>query len=101
MCQYDRKLIQNADNQRFGYSAGFIYCLADPRYVLDIRGGADTDGSRIIIHLRKLYYEDHETQLWDLEVAGEERTGEEAPAEEEEDKVVDVLFDIDVREEQW
>jgi hypothetical protein len=73
ICQYDRKLIQDAHNQRFGYRDGMIHCMADPRMVLDIRGGSGEKGSRVILYTRKLSLQGNENQLWDLVPAGDVR----------------------------
>ncbi|KAG2230468.1 hypothetical protein INT48_003016 [Thamnidium elegans] len=53
-----------AHNQRFGYRDGFIYCLADPRLVLDIKGGGSKEGTKVILYKRK--ETDFENQQWDL-----------------------------------
>lgn len=84
--QYDRKLVVDAQNQRFGYNSreGHIYVLADPHMVLDIRGGETSDGTRVILYRKKLSFEDNLNQLWDLVPAGEVR------AERE------VLFEADI-----
>ncbi|RCH92962.1 hypothetical protein CU098_011035, partial [Rhizopus stolonifer] len=36
ICQYDRKLVSEAQNQRWGYHEGYIYPLAEPHLVLDV-----------------------------------------------------------------
>ncbi|KAG1446551.1 hypothetical protein G6F46_011587 [Rhizopus delemar] len=53
-----------AHNQRFGYRDGYIYCLADPRLVLDIRGGGSKEGTKIILYKRK--ESDNQNQLWTI-----------------------------------
>ncbi|KAI8991560.1 ricin B lectin domain-containing protein, partial [Mycotypha africana] len=63
--QYDRKMTQ-AHNQRWGYRDGYIYCLADPRLVLDIRGGGHKEGTRICLYTRK-DSDDNENQQWIVE----------------------------------
>lgn len=82
ICQYDRKLVADAHNQRWGYSKGYIYVLADPHMVLDVKGNSTLDGTRIILHHKKFGY-DNTHQLWDLIPAGD------IPGERE------VLFEAD------
>ncbi|RUP51398.1 ricin B lectin domain-containing protein [Jimgerdemannia flammicorona] len=65
ICQYEKKWIQEANNQRWGYQDGFIYCLAEPELVLDIRGGSEEDGAEIIVWDRK--HNDNANQKWVLE----------------------------------
>lgn len=72
ICQYDRKLIAEAQNQRWGYEDGFIYTLADPHMVLDVRNNQTADGTRVILHHKKFGY-DSSNQLWDLVPAGQVR----------------------------
>ncbi|RUS14907.1 ricin B lectin domain-containing protein [Endogone sp. FLAS-F59071] len=67
ICQYDRKWVQEANNQRWGYEDGFIYCRARPDLVLDIRGGDDSDGTEVIVYNKK--YEDNYNQKWEVEKA--------------------------------
>ncbi|KAI9489883.1 ricin B lectin domain-containing protein [Zychaea mexicana] len=66
--QYDRKLVVDAQNQRWGYKSrdGVIYLLADPRMVLDIRGDSADDGAKVILYHRKSASEDNLNQNWDL-----------------------------------
>ncbi|KAG2176002.1 hypothetical protein INT44_000481 [Umbelopsis vinacea] len=53
--QYTRKSRVEAHNQRFGLSPdGYIYCLAHPNLVFDVRGESDRDGATLIIYPRKL-----------------------------------------------
>ncbi|KAI7870428.1 hypothetical protein BDF14DRAFT_1774212 [Spinellus fusiger] len=59
--QYDRKEAM-AHNQRWGYREGFLYIVADPRYVLEIKGGSGVDGSRAYLSLRRP--EDNSNQQW-------------------------------------
>lgn len=73
ICQYDRKLVLDAHNQRFGYRDGMIHCLADPRMVLDIKGGTGEKGSRVILYTRKLTFQGNDNQCWDLVPAGDVR----------------------------
>lgn len=54
-----------AHNQRFGYRDGYIYCLADPRLVLDIKGGSSKEGTKIILYKRK-DGRDNGNQQWAL-----------------------------------
>ena len=82
ICQYDRKSIADAKNQRWGYADGYIYVLADPHMVLDVRGNSTADGTRVILHHKKFGH-DNINQLWDLVSAGEERGERE------------VLFEVD------
>lgn len=72
ICQYDRKMIVDAHNQRWGYNKGYIYVLSDPHMVLDVRGNHLIDGTRIILHHKKFGYENI-NQLWDLIPAGNVR----------------------------
>lgn len=52
--QYTRKSRVDAHNQRFGLSPdGYIYCLAHPNLVFDVRGESDRDGATLIIYPRK------------------------------------------------
>jgi hypothetical protein len=52
--QYTRKSRVEAHNQRFGLSPdGYIYCLAHPNLVFDVRGESDRDGATLIIYPRK------------------------------------------------
>lgn len=73
--QYDRKLTADAHNQQFGYSKdGHIYVLVEPHMVLDIRGAAVEDGSRVILYHKKPPIDgDNLNQLWDLIPAGQVR----------------------------
>lgn len=82
ICQYDRKLIAEAQNQRWGYDNGYLYVLADPHMVLDVKNGSTLDGTRVILYHKKLGH-DNINQLWDLIPAGEERGERE------------VLFEVD------
>lgn len=72
VCQYDRKLIVNAQNQRWGYQDGYIYTLADPHMVFDVKGNVTYDGTRLILYHKKFGY-DTVNQLWDIVPAGEVR----------------------------
>lgn len=72
ICQYDRKKISEAQNQRWGYEDGFIYTLADPHMVLDVRGNQTADGTRVVLYHKKFGYDNH-NQLWDLVPAGQVR----------------------------
>lgn len=72
ICQYDRKLVVDAQNQRWGYQDGYIYTLADPHMVLDVKGNVTQDGTRLILYHKKFGY-DTVNQLWDLVPAGEVR----------------------------
>ncbi|KAH8549390.1 ricin B lectin domain-containing protein [Umbelopsis sp. PMI_123] len=52
--QYTRKSRVDAHNQRFGLSPeGYIYCLAHPNLVFEVRGESDRDGATLIISPRK------------------------------------------------
>lgn len=52
--QYTRKSRVDAHNQRFGLSPeGYIYCIAHPNLVFDVRGESDRDGATLIIYPRK------------------------------------------------
>ncbi|CEG76439.1 hypothetical protein RMATCC62417_11336 [Rhizopus microsporus] len=82
ICQYDRKLVADAHNQRWGYSKGYVYVLADPHMVLDVKGNSTLDGTRVILYHKKFGY-DNTHQLWDLIPAGD------IPGERE------VLFEAD------
>ncbi|KAI8074123.1 ricin B lectin domain-containing protein [Gongronella butleri] len=62
--QYAKKQTKT-HNQRFGYRDGYIYALADPRLVFDIKGGSDKQGTRLIIYKKKS--SDHDNQQWVLE----------------------------------
>ncbi|KAI7851067.1 ricin B lectin domain-containing protein [Circinella umbellata] len=62
--QYGRKLTMTG-NQRFGYRDGFIYARADPRLVLDIKGGEDAEGTRVLLYKRK--ESENENQQWIVE----------------------------------
>ncbi|RUP51979.1 hypothetical protein BC936DRAFT_143865, partial [Jimgerdemannia flammicorona] len=92
--QYNRKLTQAAHNQRWGYRDGFIYSLADPNLVLDIKvntcsylqhpitahqpariltfallstysqGGANAENTPVILYTRKS--SDAFNQQWDI-----------------------------------
>lgn len=72
ICQYDRKKVINAHNQRWGYHKGYIYSLANTSMVLDLRNHSTADGTRIILSNKKFGY-DNTQQLWDLVPAGETR----------------------------
>ncbi|CAO3588691.1 unnamed protein product [Absidia cylindrospora] len=72
--QYRRKLIAEANNQRWGYQAkdGMIYCLADPRFVLDVPGM--TDGTRLKLYHKKYALDPtQQQQQWDIVPAGNVR----------------------------
>ena len=86
MIQYDRKLVVDAQNQRWGYKNrdGVIYLLSDPTMVLDIRGALADDGSKVILYHRKLALEDNLNQQWDLVAAGDVRAEREVLFESEE-----------------
>ncbi|KAI8997553.1 ricin B lectin domain-containing protein [Pilobolus umbonatus] len=64
--QYTRKITM-AHNQRFGFRDGYIYCLADPRLVLDVKKGSKKDGAKVILYKRK--DADHSNQQWVIEIA--------------------------------
>ena len=85
MIQYDRKLVVDAQNQRWGYKSrdGVIYLLSDPTMVLDIRCVLADDGSRLILYHRKLAIEDNLNQQWDLVAAGDVRAEREVLFESE------------------
>ncbi|KAI8575691.1 hypothetical protein K450DRAFT_260741 [Umbelopsis ramanniana AG] len=55
-------------NQKWGYHDGFIHVLADPRLVLDIRGGISKEGSQIILYERK--HQNNANQQWVVEPFG-------------------------------
>ncbi|KAI8089440.1 ricin B lectin domain-containing protein [Halteromyces radiatus] len=72
--QYSRKLVADAQNQQWGYNnkEGYIYVLADPRFVLDVR--SLMDGARLIISHKKYALDpSNQNQLWDLIPAGDVR----------------------------
>ena len=85
MIQYDRKLVVDAQNQRWSYKNrdGVIYLLSDPTMVLDIRGALADDGSKLILYHRKLALEDNLNQQWDLVAAGDVRAEREVLFESE------------------
>ncbi|KAK4521842.1 cell separation during budding [Mucor velutinosus] len=63
--QYKRKMIEDAQNQRWYYREdGVIYPQTNPNLVLDIRGNWTKPGTVVLLYERK--YEDNENQLWDL-----------------------------------
>ncbi|KAI9486937.1 MAG: ricin B lectin domain-containing protein [Benjaminiella poitrasii] len=63
--QYKRKMLEDADNQRWYYrDDGFIYPQSTPNLVLDIRGNWTKPGTVVLLYERK--YEDNLNQLWDL-----------------------------------
>ncbi|KAI7847314.1 ricin B lectin domain-containing protein [Circinella umbellata] len=63
--QYKRKMIEDAQNQRWYYREdGFIYPQVNPNLVLDIRGNWTKPGTVVLLYNRK--YSDNENQLWDL-----------------------------------
>ncbi|CAO3643169.1 unnamed protein product [Mucor fragilis] len=63
--QYKRKMIEDAQNQRWYYREdGVIYPQTNPNLVLDIRGNWTKAGTVVLLYERK--YEDNENQLWDL-----------------------------------
>ncbi|KAG0169662.1 hypothetical protein DFQ30_003331 [Apophysomyces sp. BC1015] len=64
--QYDRKTTTTY-NQRWGYRDGFVYVLADPRLVLDIKGDNDKEGTSVILYARK--DKDNENQQWRIVLA--------------------------------
>ncbi|CAO3614007.1 unnamed protein product [Cunninghamella echinulata] len=74
--QYDRKLIVDAHNQRWGYNRkdGYIYVLSDPHFVLVVKGGSTLDGTKITLASKKYTLDSHQTQLWDLIPAGKVRS---------------------------
>jgi hypothetical protein len=76
ICQYDRKLMADANNQRWGYNNGYIYVLADRHMVLDVKNNMTADGTRVILYHRKFGY-DNVNQLWDLVPAGQVRSDRE------------------------
>ncbi|OZJ04138.1 hypothetical protein BZG36_02836 [Bifiguratus adelaidae] len=88
ICTYDRKIIASADNQQWEYRDGFIFLLSDPHVVLDIRGDSDAEGARVIAYPRKLVYQEHDNQLWDLVPAGDVRADKE------------VLFEVNFPEDE-
>ncbi|KAG1122110.1 hypothetical protein G6F42_011787 [Rhizopus arrhizus] len=57
-----------AHNQRWGFRDGYVYCLADPRLVLDIRGGSNKDGAKVILYNRK--DTDNANQQWTIQTDG-------------------------------
>jgi hypothetical protein len=64
--QYNRKP-SKAYNQRFGYRDGFIYCLADPRFVLDVKGDGKEKEKNIILYRRKEDEDKNKNQKWNIE----------------------------------
>ncbi|KAG2209909.1 hypothetical protein INT46_010505 [Mucor plumbeus] len=63
--QYKRKMVEDAQNQRWYYREdGVIYPQTNPNLVLDIRGNWTKQGTVVLLYERK--YEDNENQLWDL-----------------------------------
>ncbi|ORZ16872.1 hypothetical protein BCR42DRAFT_413365 [Absidia repens] len=62
--QYGRKVTM-AHNQRFGFRDGYLYTLADPRLVFDVKGESDKDGAKLILSKRKV--QSHEYQQWAIE----------------------------------
>ncbi|KAG2198890.1 ricin B lectin domain-containing protein [Mucor mucedo] len=63
--QYKRKMIEDAQNQRWYYREdGVIYPQVNPNLVLDIRGNWTKPGTVVLLYNRK--YEDNLNQLWDL-----------------------------------
>ncbi|CAO3620853.1 unnamed protein product [Cunninghamella blakesleeana] len=73
--QYDRKLVVDAHNQRWGYNRkeGYIFVLSDPYFVLDLKGGSTQDGAKLILSHKKYSLDSHQTQIWDLIPAGDVR----------------------------
>ncbi|KAI7877845.1 ricin B-like lectin [Lichtheimia hyalospora FSU 10163] len=66
--QYDRKMTA-AENQRWAYSNGFVHVASNPRLVLDIKGGSDKKGTKVILYERK--DSDNANQQWTIEPFGQ------------------------------
>ncbi|KAI9269245.1 ricin B lectin domain-containing protein [Phascolomyces articulosus] len=87
--QYKRKMIEDAQNQRWYYREdGFIYPQVNPNLVLDIRGNWTKPGTVVLLYNRK--YSDNENQLWDLipyndHNGSSDQQGSETPGSEDED----------------
>ncbi|ORZ01887.1 ricin B lectin domain-containing protein [Absidia repens] len=62
--QYGRKTTA-AQNQRFGFRDGYLYVLADPQLVFDIKGKSNKDGAKLILNQRT--NQDNEYQQWMFE----------------------------------
>ncbi|KAG1438735.1 hypothetical protein G6F56_012539 [Rhizopus delemar] len=63
--QYRRKMLEDAQNQRWYYREdGIIYPQVNPNLVLDIRGNWTKPGTVVLLYERK--YSDNLNQLWDL-----------------------------------
>ncbi|KAI9031551.1 ricin B lectin domain-containing protein [Phycomyces nitens] len=63
--QYKRKMVEDAQNQRWYYREdGIIYPQVDPNLVLDIRGNWTKPGTVVLLYERK--YTDNDNQLWDF-----------------------------------
>ncbi|KAI7866653.1 ricin B lectin domain-containing protein [Spinellus fusiger] len=86
--QYKRKMLEDAQNQRWYYREdGFLYPQVDPNLVLDIRGNWTKPGTVVLLYERK--HEDNENQLWDFIPYSEPKsleniTGPDTPDELEE-----------------
>ncbi|RUP51399.1 ricin B lectin domain-containing protein [Jimgerdemannia flammicorona] len=68
ICQYTKKPIGEADNQRWGYQNGYIYVLANPDLVLDVAGESEKEGAKIIVWQKK-GENDNSNQQWVIENA--------------------------------
>ncbi|KAI9323284.1 ricin B lectin domain-containing protein [Dichotomocladium elegans] len=63
--QYNRKMVEDAQNQRWAYGAdGTIYPQVNPGLVLDIRGNWTKPGTAVLLYNRK--QTGNENQQWDL-----------------------------------
>ncbi|KAI9281172.1 ricin B lectin domain-containing protein [Sporodiniella umbellata] len=63
--QYRRKMLEDAQNQRWYYREdGIIYPQVNPNLVIDIRGNWTKPGTAVLLYDRK--YSDNLNQLWDL-----------------------------------
>ncbi|OZJ05655.1 hypothetical protein BZG36_01516 [Bifiguratus adelaidae] len=70
LIQYMKKSRSEAENQRFGYKDGYIYCLANPDMVLDVKGEKFEPGGKLILYPKKPMTEGEvENQLWVFEHA--------------------------------
>ncbi|ORE07943.1 hypothetical protein BCV72DRAFT_261795 [Rhizopus microsporus var. microsporus] len=80
----EMKTEENANDQRFGFSNGYLYPLSEPNNVVDIRKSNAEAGADIIIHVKK--EEDAFNQLWELELADPPKVLDSSDDEEDDSK---------------
>ncbi|KAI9498238.1 hypothetical protein BDB00DRAFT_801725 [Zychaea mexicana] len=81
------KEADDAEDQRFAYDIehGFIYSLADPKTVFDIKGSKEEESGRVMVYKRKEDLSEATNQLWTLELSDPPRPADEDDSSDEED----------------